>query len=63
VWRHAPSEPTFPLRCIITGVVQELMNGNFTQPETELMATISELAPELSTREVEVLLAATSATA
>jgi len=57
------SEPQFPLRCTVNGVVEELMNGNFTKPETELLATISELAPDLTTREAEVLLSATAATA
>ena len=53
------SERPFPLR----RTVNELMNGNFAKPGTELRATISELAPDITTHKAEILLSVTAATA
>ena len=53
----------FPLRCAVTGIVEELITGNSTRPVPELLATISQLAPDFTPRESEILLAATASTA
>jgi len=34
----------FPLRCLVAGVVEELITRNFTQPTTELLEVIHILA-------------------
>jgi len=34
------SDTEFSLRCIVTGIVEELISGNFTRPVPELLADV-----------------------
>jgi len=57
----AASSNTLSLRHMVAAVTEDVLKTNFTRPSDELVSTIRTLAPSLSLREAEVLLAATSA--
>ena len=49
------------LRHAVAAITEDVLRSNFTRPSEELLSTIRMLAPSLSLREAEVLLAASSA--
>jgi len=48
------------LRHTVSAVTGELLQSNFTKPADDLVAAVRSMAPSLSAREAEILLAATS---
>ena len=66
VTQRPPSSSTssgtsLTLRHAVAAITEDVLRSNFTRPSEELLSTIRMLAPSLSLREAEVLLAASSA--